>query len=125
LIGWFWRWGPVAAQMAAIFFASSLTAVPSLPAGLSNYTGHLVGYAVLGALAVRGFAGAAWAGVTPGAVWRAVLLASAYGVTDEWHQVFVPNRFAGADDCLADTAGALVGALAVLAAARALARRRP
>ena len=122
--GQVWRWAPVVAQMAAIFSASSLTSVPSLPGGLSNYTGHMIGYALLGALAIRAFAGARWAGVTGAAALRAVLLSAAYGVTDEFHQRFVTNRNSDIHDWYADIAGALVGALAVLVIARQLRRRR-
>jgi VanZ family protein len=109
---------PVLVQVAAIFAASSMTSVPALPGGLSNYTGHMIGYGLLGALAVRAFAGATWDGLTWGAGARAVLLSSAYGVTDEFHQRFVPNRMPDVHDWLADTAGALIGVLLVLAAAR-------
>ena len=113
-----WIWGPAIAQMAAIFVASSLTAVPDLPGGLSNHTGHFIGYALLGAFSCRGFAGARWRGVTVGAAWRGVALASAYGVTDEFHQSFVANRTPAVDDWLADTLGALTGVLIVLAIVR-------
>jgi hypothetical protein len=57
--------------MALIFAASSMTAVPDLPVGLSSYAGHLIGYALLSGLALRGFAGATWDGVTPTAASRA------------------------------------------------------
>jgi hypothetical protein len=56
--------------MAAIFFASSQEHVPDLPGGLSGYSGHFLAYALLGVLAIRGFAGATWRGVT----WRAAML---------------------------------------------------
>jgi hypothetical protein len=38
--------------------------------------------------------------------WLAVLIVSAFGVTDEWHQSFVPGRDCDVFDWLADTAGA-------------------
>ena len=50
-------------------------------------------------------------GLSPaGAFVLAAAAASAYGVTDEWHQSFVPNRDGNVGDWLADTAGAAVGA---------------
>lgn len=109
--------------MAAIFFASSQQDVPDLPGGLSGYSGHFIGYALLGALAIRGFAGAAWRGVTLRAAGWTVLFCAVYAVTDEWHQSVVPNRFVDPLDWMADVAGAIAGAGAVLAAA-ALRRRR-
>jgi VanZ family protein len=103
---WLWRWGPVLGCMAAIFYESSQTYVPDLPAGLSNHTGHFIAYGVLGAAVLRALAGLRWSGVTIKTAVGAVLFASAYGVTDEFHQRFVANRFSGADDWLADTIGA-------------------
>jgi hypothetical protein len=38
--------------------------------------------------------------------WLAVLIVSAFGVTDEWHQSFVPGRSCDVFDWLADTLGA-------------------
>jgi len=110
--------------MTAIFAASSMTAVPSLPGGLSNHTGHFIGYALLAALVIRAFAGAAWHGVTASAALKAVLFASAYGVTDEFHQRFVPNRTSAVDDWVADTIGAVAGVLIVLVVARRARRAR-
>jgi len=37
-----------------------------------------------------------------------VLFCSLYGITDEWHQSFVPGRDASIYDWLADTAGAFL-----------------
>jgi VanZ family protein len=118
LIAWFWRWGPVAAQMAAIFALSSIAKLPSLPGGLTDHTGHFIGYTLLGSLALRGFADARWQGVTSSAAWRSVLLASLYGITDEYHQSFVPGRTPAVDDWVVDTAGATIAALAILWIAR-------
>jgi len=111
--------------MIAIFAASSMTDVPDLPGGLSNYTGHFIGYGMLGVFAIRAFAGAAWAGVTRAAAMRAVALSAAYGATDEVHQMFVANRMPDVADWVADVLGAAVGVVAVLVIARAIARRRP
>ena len=110
--------------MAAIFFASSQQDIPDLPGGLSGYTGHFLGYGLLGVLVIRGFAGATWRGVT----WRAfvwtVLFCAVYAVTDEWHQSAVPNRFVDPLDWMADVAGAIAGAGVVLAAAHVRRRAR-
>lgn len=104
--------------MAAIFVVSNQSQIPDLPAGLSNHTGHFLAYGGLAVAALRAFARATWIGVSGSAAIRAVLLASAYGVTDELHQLLVPNRFAGIDDWAADTIGATAGVLAILALAR-------
>ena len=116
-----WIWGPAFAQMAAIFVLSSQESLPSLPGGLTDYTGHFIGYALLATLLLRAFAGGIWRGVTPRAGWLAVVGASAYGVTDEVHQLFVPGRSATVEDWVADTLGAMTGVLLARAAARAVA----
>lgn len=46
-----------------------------------------------------------------GRAWLAVLLASAYGVSDELHQAYVPGRSADVLDWLADTTGATFAVL--------------
>ena len=40
----------------------------------------------------------------------AFAIASVYGLLDEWHQSFVPGRFASLTDVALDVAGALLGA---------------
>jgi len=42
----------------------------------------------------------------PKAALLAMLISSAYGVADEFHQRFVPNRTCDVMDCVADTLGA-------------------
>ena len=107
--------------MGAIFFLSSWHNVPDLPAGFSNHTGHFIGYGLLGALALRAFAFRH--DLTVAAAGRAIVLASAYGVTDEFHQSFVSNRTPAADDWIADTTGAAAAVLLILWAARTRQRR--
>ena len=41
----------------------------------------------------------------------AVVIASVYGITDEWHQYFVPDRSCDPADWAVDTVAALCGAL--------------
>ncbi len=92
--------------MALIF---RLSAVPGskLPGGYATL-GHFVVYAGLGALLVLPLRRSH----TPGtAVALAVLVASIYGVTDEFHQAFVPMRTPDIADWGVDTLGACVGAL--------------
>jgi len=60
---------------------------------------HFAVFGFLGTLVYR-------AGGPKWPAWLAVLLVSAFGVTDEWHQSFVPGRSCDVFDWLADTAGA-------------------
>ncbi len=109
---WLWVWGPAFAQMVAIFILSNQPKLPSLPGGLTSYTGHLIGYAILGAAMLRAVVGARWSGVTPRLAVIAWALSTAYGVTDELHQSFVPGRVADLGDLRADAVGAAAGVAA-------------
>ena len=103
-------WGPAWAMMAFIFALSSLSQLPAGSEGIDDGVAHALEYGVLAALLLRGFAGARWLGVTGGAAWRAVVLAVLYGVTDEAHQAFVPERTTEVADLIADAIGAIVAA---------------
>jgi VanZ family protein len=76
---------------------------------------HAGAYAVLAAVLLRAFAGARWSGVTPAAAALAVVAATAYGVSDEFHQSFVPTRSVEIADVAADLTGATVAATLALA----------
>jgi len=102
--------------MVLIFAASSITDLGPLP-GVSDKSGHTIGYALLGALLLRALAGGRLSGVTWGRAVAAVVLATLYGVSDEFHQAFVPGRSADRFDVLADGIGATVAVLAAGAAA--------
>lgn len=108
-----WVWGPAVAQMGAIFFLSSLSK-PPLPQGVSDHVGHSIGYAMLGALVLRALAGVSWQGVTLVRGGMTVVFCTLYGMSDEFHQSFVPGRTAAWDDVAADLRGAILGAAFVL-----------
>lgn len=71
---------------------------------------HTTEYAGLGLLFARAFLGERFR-VLP-AIVLAVLLTSAYGASDEFHQSFVPQRDSDVHDWIADTIGASIGAVA-------------
>jgi VanZ family protein len=110
-------WGPVVLHMALIFAASSTADLDPLPGTFSDKPAHLGVYAVLGGLLARAFAGG-WRNVTWPQVVLAVVLSTAYGVSDEFHQSFVPGRTPDAMDVVADAAGAALGAIVLLLASR-------
>ena len=78
---------------------------------------HLVEYGLLGAALARGWlrrrAGAAAVGEAK-VIGFAALLCLAYGMSDEFHQTFVPGRHADLADIVADVVGGTTGAVAVL-----------
>jgi VanZ family protein len=108
-------WGPVAVWAAVIFAVSSLSFGGGGP-GVPDWITHGSSYALLSVLVCRALAG----GFPLPLSWRggilAVLLSTAYGISDEWHQSFVPARESSAADVLKDFAGAALGALAYVRA---------
>ena len=115
---WIWirAWLPVAAYMALIFYFSSLPhPEEGLPRflfeKLSDKLLHAIEYSVLAILCYRAFSRAAGPHVSRYAFVFAVAAASLYGATDEVHQAFVPFRTSTWSDWLADTVGALIGAV--------------
>lgn len=101
-------WLPVILQMGLIFFFSAQPSGSSvlerfpLPGGI----GHFIGYALLGLLLYRAFGRGSmkW---HLGVAWKSVLVALAYAISDEFHQVFVPGRQASLYDICTDMAGVL------------------
>jgi VanZ family protein len=97
-------WLPVVLWAGLIF---AFSAVPSLGTGLGTWDlvlrklAHAVEFGVLGALLVRAL------GREP----LAILIGSAYAVTDEVHQAFVSGRQGSPLDWLIDAAGVVAGVL--------------
>ena len=104
-------WGPVVLYMAAIFYASAQPDV-ALPSDLGDRPWHSMGYAFLGVLVVRALAGGLPVRIGLTTVLAAAALTTAYGASDELHQLFVPGRFADVNDLLADAIGGAAGASA-------------
>lgn len=102
------RWGPVVAWMAVIFFASARP-IPGPAQELPDWTSHVAAYAVLGALMSRAVAGGRPL-VSAREALLAAALATAYGITDEVHQAFVPERHPDVRDAAFDLAGSALGA---------------
>jgi len=111
-----WYWVPVVLYAGTIFY---LSAQPhpeeQLPSFLfevvSDKVLHGVEYAVLGGLCYRVFRWGMSGQVASRALLFAIVTASLYGMTDEAHQLFVPFRESSWQDWLADTVGAVIGAM--------------
>ena len=101
-------WGPAIGMMSIIFFVSGMSSPPT-PAALPDVGAHAVAYALLGAAFLRGVADSRWEQVTARTSIVAVLLTVAYGLTDEFHQSFVPGRTSEFSDLVADACGAVAG----------------
>jgi VanZ family protein len=104
-----WYWSPVVIYASLIFYLSSMSHpevyVPSLLLDLGDKGLHAIEYGLLGILTYRAFryAGSNW--TTSYAVLLAIVASSAYGLTDEIHQAFVPFREADIWDFLTDVLG--------------------
>jgi VanZ family protein len=110
-----WLWLPVALDAALIFYLSSIPSLPTPPGPFSDKHFHFASYALFAALLVRAFASARIRNVTGRIAIIAILLATFYGMTDEFHQRFVPGRTAALDDLAADALGAVTAAGLLLA----------
>ncbi|MBW1672018.1 MAG: VanZ family protein [Deltaproteobacteria bacterium] len=100
---------------AGVIFGISSVPGSRLPSiSVNDYFIHFLEYVALGSLLMW------WrlhnsALSIAGAMCQAIFLGSLYGLADEFHQYFVPNRHADPVDWVADTLGSVVGAIAVLA----------
>jgi len=109
-------WGPVAVYAGLIFYLSAQShPEDQLPSFLfkdfNDKVLHAVEYAGLGGLCYRAFRWSLSREVSLPALLFAIVTASLYGMTDEAHQFFVPFREASWQDWLADTIGAVIGAM--------------
>jgi len=103
-------WAPVVAYMAAIFYVSSLEDI-SLPDGVSDVSLHSLAYLGLAIVVIRALAGGLPRRIGPRVAALAMAIVVAYGVSDEFHQAFVPGRFSDLRDLAADATGALIGTI--------------
>ena len=113
-----WYWMPVALYAGTIFYLSAQSHpeddLPSfLFEDISDKVLHAVEYAGLGVLCYRAFRWGVSGQVASYALLFAIVTASLYGMTDEAHQLFVPFRESSWQDWLADTIGAVIGALSL------------
>jgi len=84
---------------------------------------HFTAYAILGFLGMGSVRTMAH-GYRPEQAWLVCLLVCLYGVSDEFHQYFIPGRMADALDVAADVAGGLLGIGLMYSLVRLAARRR-
>jgi VanZ family protein len=100
-------WAPVLLYCGVIVYLSSLSYpsrhLPSFLFGLSDKLVHGVEYGILGILLYRAFHQTTSA---IGSIIMSIICVVAFGISDEMHQWFVPNRQADLWDLLADTLGA-------------------
>ncbi len=100
--------------MGVIFLLSAQTGmqIPQAVTGQDKIA-HLAVYGVLGALLSLALHPQDGRTLSWRRVVLAAILATAYGMSDEFHQSFVPGRESSVWDLCADAAGGLLGALLV------------
>jgi VanZ family protein len=92
----------------AIIFAASAMSSPPVPGG-ADKPWHALGYLGLAVVVVRALAGGIPRPIDLRIAVTAIAVVVLYGVSDEFHQWFVPGRTAALDDLIADAVGACVG----------------
>ena len=106
-------WLPVVIYCTVIFIQSAYPAVVQLqevPFG-DKYL-HFTGYALLGILFFRAFKSSHVGNRVAVVSLLSILASTAYGISDEIHQYFVPCRTADVMDALADMVGSCLGVTA-------------
>ena len=91
-----WGWPLVLA--VAVFFASGRSSVASPDIVNIDKLTHFCVFGLLGTLIARTQKPSRW--------WLGIVIASTYGIADEWRQSFTPGRFVEVADWVADTLGA-------------------
>ncbi len=120
MISFFRYWLPWVFAGGIIFFLSSkpMTEFPEVPFPFADKIVHIFLYAFFGFLFCRAITAKPYSSIWHIRNWVAVivtaLLALAYGMTDEYHQSFVPSRSVEGLDLLADTLGGGLGAIFAL-----------
>ena len=110
-------WVPPLAYMLLIFHVSAQSdPMPELTSRVWDKWLHLVEYGALAVLFCRALVGEGLGRRQAFAI--AFAATSAYGLTDEWHQLDVPGRMSSALDWLADALGAALGVVAYAAVRR-------
>jgi len=104
-------WGPFLAGLAVVFWLSSMSEVPGAHYFWDKLL-HTLGYAGLGVLALRAFHGG-FERLRPAPTVYAASAVILWGISDEFHQSFVPGRNASAWDVLADAVGIAFAVLLV------------
>ncbi len=95
-----------------VFYISSLSRLPDTGLSIPYFDklAHGGGYFLFGLLAIRAFAGFPRPLKTSRMYTLAILLSLLYGLSDEYHQRFVPGRTADLFDFLADAVGIFLAA---------------
>lgn len=122
-------WAPPILYMVLIFAISSLEQ-PPLPTPQFEWLSidkiyHFIEYAILSVLLTIALVNVPPKWLPQNWIWiTAALISILYGASDEWHQTFVPGRFATFSDFVSDAVGSLAGVFGVYLYYRRKSNRR-
>src|SRR5262245_32426095 len=121
--GWLF-WLPAMGWAGLIFVASSVPgeSLPKLPEHVTDKIAHFAVYLTLGVFTTLGLR-RGWGWAHRKAIAATIAATIVYGLSDEFHQSFVPHRTPDWRDLLADAIGGLVGAAIALVLLRLRERR--
>ena len=110
-----WLRLPALLIAGVIWFLSSQSTLPQ-PKGILGWDKlqHFLAYGALGVAVGLWAFPVFWKRRPVLALLLTILVSSAYGAIDEFHQYFVPGRDCNVWDWIADTLGAFLGALALM-----------
>ena len=98
---------PLIIYAVIVFYVSSLSRLPDtgLQIPFMDKLAHCTEYFLFGFMAIRAMAHLPWSLKTGWVYILAILLSLGYGLSDEYHQRFVPGRTADIFDFMADALG--------------------
>ena len=117
---------PALLIVITLWILSSRSALPTVRTELPiDKLEHLIAYAVLGFSIGLWISADFWKRHFRIAVLLITIIGSVYGLTDEIHQYFTPNRSSDILDWTADTVGSFIGAMALMLVLRKPEQRKP
>ena len=103
-------WGPVVSYMAVIFWLSAQSS-PPVPGGMPDWFLHGVEYFGFAIVVFRAVSGGVPAALSPARVATTMAIVTAYAISDELHQMYVPYRTPDVRDVRSDVVGASIALL--------------
>lgn len=99
--------------MSLIFWVSSRS-VPGILLDTPDFVLHVLGYFLMGVLAVRAFGRGLTEPANKHRVYLGLVFSFLYAMSDEWHQSYVAERVASLEDIVADGLGILVAGVGLI-----------
>jgi VanZ family protein len=104
---------PAILYMGLIFYMSSGPIASPALNSIPDYYLHSAGFSLLSVLLFWAWNEGVFPSKLPGNYFFPVLITILYGISDEFHQSFVPGRDSEVKDVVSDAIGALIGMLII------------